>query len=263
MSTAQDLSLVFAAGVFATFNPCGFAMLPAYITILINGQTVRVKPEILLARALQFSLLISLGVVSVFAFFAVAIFPFSTAVQRYLPVVTVLIGLLLIILGVLSLLGKSVYLKRLWNPNVAPTQRLRNIYLYGVTFALGSLSCTIGPFLAATSKALNLKFLELLRIYLFYALGISATIFVIALLALFSKSAINRVRNSVGIIEKISNVFLVLVGIYLIIFGLFETQFSHWVAPLKSVIDEAFAVQGKVIGYVNHLLQKIGILKSN
>lgn len=263
MSTAQDLSLVFAAGVFATFNPCGFAMLPAYITILISGQTQSVKPRIMLARAIQFSLLIALGIVSVFALFAVAIFPFTTAIQRFLPVVTVLIGSLLVTLGVLSLLGKSVYLRRLWSPNVAPTRRVRNIYLYGVTFALGSLSCTIGPFLAATSKALNLKFLEVLRTYLFYALGISATIFVIALFALFSKSAINKVRNSVKIIETISNVFLVFVGLYLIIFGVYETQFSHFVEPLKNLIDKAFALQGEVIGLVNDLLQRIGVLKAN
>jgi cytochrome c biogenesis protein CcdA len=77
MSSTQDLSLVFAAGVFATFNPCGFAMLPAYLTMLINSSTKQATPAQLALRAIQFASLMSLGVISVFAVFAAVIFPIN------------------------------------------------------------------------------------------------------------------------------------------------------------------------------------------
>ena len=98
----------------------------------------------------------ALGIISVFALFAIAIFPISTSILAYLPIATITIGALLIAVGIATLSGKSPYLKKLWSPNTAPSARLKSLYLYGVTFALGSVSCTIGPLLAATSKALEL-----------------------------------------------------------------------------------------------------------
>jgi cytochrome c biogenesis protein CcdA len=256
----SDLSIVFAAGVFATFNPCGFAMLPAYMTMLISSQRESESLPKLVGKALQFAALMALGIVTIFALFAVVIFPISTSIQAYLPIATITIGVLLIAVGVATLSGRSPYLKKLWSPNTAPSTRLKSLYLYGVTFALGSISCTIGPLLAATSKALELTFLESLRIYLIYATGISVTIAILALIALFSQKTLSKIRNSMKIIEIASSAFLVLVGLYLIIFGLYETQYSNLVEPLHSVITQVFSVQGQVVSFINSILTAIGIL---
>lgn len=256
----SDLSIVFAAGVFATFNPCGFAMLPAYMTMLISSHRESESLPKLVGKALQFAALMALGIVTIFALFAVVIFPISTSIQAYLPIATITIGVLLIAAGVATLSGRSPYLKKLWSPNTAPSTRLKSLYLYGVTFALGSISCTIGPLLAATSKALELTFLESLRIYLIYATGISVTIAILALIALFSQKTLSKIRNSMKIIERASSAFLVLVGLYLIIFGLYETQYSNLVEPLHSVITQVFSVQGQVVSFINSILTAIGIL---
>ncbi|CAN2181520.1 CcdA Cytochrome c biogenesis protein [Candidatus Nanopelagicaceae bacterium] len=255
-----DLSLVFAAGVFATFNPCGFAMLPAYMTMLLTSQRDSESLPKLVVKALQFAVLMALGIISVFALFAVAIFPISTSIQAYLPIATITIGALLIAVGIATLSGKSPYLKKLWSPNTAPSERLKSLYLYGVTFALGSVSCTIGPLLAATSKALELTFVESLRIYLIYALGISVTIAVLALIALFSQATLGRIRKSMKLIERISSLFLILVGFYLIVFGLYETKFSNWVEPLHALIDQVFSLQSHVVDFVNSILTTLGVL---
>jgi len=256
----SDLSLVFAAGVFATFNPCGFAMLPAYMTMLISSQRASESLPKLIGKALQFAFLMALGIITIFALFAVVIFPISTSIQAYLPIATITIGLLLIAVGAATLSGRSPYLKKLWSPNTAPSTRLKSLYLYGVTFALGSVSCTIGPLLAATSKALELSFFESLRIYLVYALGISITIAILALVALFSQATLGKIRNSMKIIERISSTFLIIVGLYLIIFGLYETKYSSWVAPLHSVINQVFSLQGHVVSFINSILSAVGIL---
>ena len=256
----SDLSLVFAAGVFATFHPCGFAMLPAYMTMLISSQRESESLPKLFGKAVQFAALMALGIITIFALFAVVIFPISTSIQAYLPIATITIGLLLIAVGVATLSGRSPYLKKLWSPNTAPSTRLKSLYLYGITFALGSVSCTIGPLLAATSKALELSFLESLRIYLVYASGISVTIAILALIALFSQKTLGKIRNSMKVIEVISSLFLILIGLYLIIFGIYETQYSNLVAPFTDVITSIFQLQGKFIEWLTALLTSFKIL---
>lgn len=256
----SDLSIVFAAGVFATFNPCGFAMLPAYMTMLISSQRESESLPKLIGKALQFAVLMALGIITIFALFAVVIFPISTSIQAYLPIATITIGLLLIAVGVATLSGRSPYLRKLWSPNTAPSTRLKSLYLYGVTFALGSVSCTIGPLLAATSKALELTFSESLRIYLVYALGISVTIAILALITLYSQATLGKIRNSMKIIERISSAFLIIVGLYLIIFGLYETKYRDLVEPLHLVINQVFSLQGHVVSFINSILAAIGIL---
>jgi cytochrome c biogenesis protein CcdA len=260
MTSSQSLALIFSAGVFATFNPCGFAMLPAYLTMLISSAPQEMSPIKIALRALQSAALMALGVISIFAIFGTLIFPISTSIQAYLPIITISIGAILIYLGIASLAGKAPVLRKLWSPNVAPSSNVKSLYLYGVTFALGSISCTIGPLLAATSSSLNLGFVKTLRAYLFYALGISATITVIALLALYSQAALLRVKRSLRTIELVSSIFLTLVGIYLIIFGIYETQYASLIQPFRGVIDGVFSIQGKFISWINSLLMTLGIL---
>jgi hypothetical protein len=62
------------------------------------------------------------------------------------------------------------------------------------------------------------------------------------------------------IIELVSAVFLIAVGAYLIIFGMYEIQGSDLASPLTNLITWIFQLQGKIVGAVNSLLIGIGIL---
>ena len=84
---------------------------------------------------------------------------------------------------------------------------------------------------------------------------------VIALIALFSQATLGKVRNSIRMIEVISSAFLIAIGFYLIIFGIYETQYSGNLGPLADLITWFFQLQGKVVSAVNSLLMTIGILK--
>ena len=61
------VGLAFVAGMVAAFNPCGFAMLPAYLTLVIdpqnNGQLTAVR------RALAATASMALGFLVVFGSF--------------------------------------------------------------------------------------------------------------------------------------------------------------------------------------------------
>ena len=42
------IGLAFAAGLVAALNPCGFAMLPAYLLLVVRGQQSDLLPEAVL-----------------------------------------------------------------------------------------------------------------------------------------------------------------------------------------------------------------------
>jgi cytochrome c-type biogenesis protein len=255
------LTVAFVAGVFATFNPCGFAMLPAYLSLAILDSSDESHRRIRIVKALKFSGLMGLGIVGVFALFSLIIFPISTAIQKYLPYVTVLIGLVILTFGLALIFKGPVLLKKIWSPNVSPTGNWRTYILYGVTFALGSISCTIGPFLAVTSTSLGGTYLESLLSYIFYGLGFTITIACLAIATALSRDLlIKRIRGAGGLLEKFMGGLMVVVGLYLIYFAVYELSLQYGWGISQSITDVAFSIQGWIINQVSALLSGLGLL---
>lgn len=253
-------TIALVAGIFATFNPCGFAMLPAYLTFIILGADPKKKQREVFADAVKFSAFMGLGILAVFSLFAAAIIPFASSIQEYLPIFTLLIGLLLMAAAISLLLGKNFPSAKLWSPAISPTGKTFTFIGYGVTFALGSISCTIGPFLAITNSALaSANLAEILLTYLAFGLGISLTIAVLALITATSNQFLQRhIRKVSRVISVTSAVVLLFVGLYLLYFAWYELQLSS-AQDSNTVMSAAFKAQGWIISQVNSILQAIGL----
>ena len=261
MTVDTAFTIAFVAGVFATFNPCGFAMLPAYLSLAILDAQKLTSRRTQIFKALKFSGLMGLGIVGVFAIFSLVIFPISTSIQKYLPYVTSFLGLLILLFGATLIFKGPVLLKKIWSPNVPPTGSWSTYILYGVTFALGSISCTIGPFLAVTSTALGASLVESLLTYVFYGLGFVATISILAIFTALSKDLlIKKIRGAGGALEKFMGGLMALIGLYLIYFGINELAFQYGFGFNQSIADFAFSIQGAIIEFVTKILTAIGLL---
>jgi cytochrome c biogenesis protein CcdA len=261
MTVDTAFTIAFVAGVFATFNPCGFAMLPAYLSLAILDAQKLTSRRTQIFKALKFSSLMGVGIVGVFAIFSLVIFPISTSIQKYLPYVTSLLGLLILLFGAALIFKGPVLLKKIWSPNVPPTGSWVTYILYGVTFALGSISCTIGPFLAVTSTALGASLVESLLTYIFYGLGFVATISILAIFTALSKDLlIKKIRGAGGALEKFMGGLMALIGLYLIYFGINELAFQYGFGFNQSIADFAFSIQGAIIEFVTKVLTAIGLL---
>ena len=148
------MGLAFGAGLVAALNPCGFAMLPAYLALVVRGEDVGRRTAV--GRALAATTAMAAGFLVVFAGFGLLTVSAATAVQRYLPYVTVLIGIVLVALGIWLLVGREItVLRGLPRARWAPTARLGSMFAYGISYAIASLSCTVGPFLAVTAAGLR------------------------------------------------------------------------------------------------------------
>ena len=147
------VALAFVAGMVAAFNPCGFAMLPAYLTLVIDPQSGGQLAAV--GRALAATAAMALGFLAVFGSFGLLTVSVASTVQRYLPYVTLVIGVGLVVAGAWLLSGRELRAPNLAGGRWAPTARLGSMFGYGVGYAIASLSCTIGPFLAVTGSSLR------------------------------------------------------------------------------------------------------------
>ena len=234
-------SIAILAGMLAAFNPCGFAMLPAYLGVQILGQSTDEKGNYL--RALKFSFGMGAGLLATFTAFGFLVIPFAGAIERYLPWVTIAIALVLLVTGIAIFMGKTIGLTSLFRPSIAPTQGLWSQVGYGVTYALASLSCTIGPFLAVTATAIrSSSWFEVLITFALYGAGMSAIVLLLALLtASTSQKFIIWTKQKGKLLERLIAGFLILVSIYLFSYGVFEIRVasgdlsSNWL--IGSAVD--------------------------
>jgi cytochrome c biogenesis protein CcdA len=251
----------------AALNPCGFAMLPAYLLLVVRGQQSGEQssaPRALasIGRALAATVGMALGFLTVFGLFGVLTISAGSTVQRYLPYVTALIGLVLLLLGIWLLSGRELtaLTPRPFGARWAPTVRLGSSYGYGVSYAIASLSCTVGPFLAVTAAGFRAgggSVVGGVAIYLAYIAGLTLIVGVLAVGAATASSALaDRLRRALPFVNRISGVLLVLVGLYVGYYGLYEVRLfsastSAQANPQDAVITAAGRLQGALAGWVN------------
>jgi cytochrome c biogenesis protein CcdA len=253
----QDLlGLAFGAGLVAAINPCGFAMLPAYLTLVVRGEGTGQLTAV--GRALAATAAMTLGFLTVFGVFGLLTVSVASTVQRYLPYVTVLIGIALVALGIWLLSGRELTLfmpdRFARSARWAPTARLGSMFGYGVSYAIASLSCTVGPFLAVTGAGFGGgPVVGHLSIYLAYAAGFSLIVGVLAIAVAFASSAlIDRLRRILPYVNRISGALLVLVGLYVGYYGFYEVRlFTANGNPNDPVIAAAGRLQGVLAGWVH------------
>ena len=230
-------------------------MLPAYLVLVIRGAGA---PTGLAAvgRAVAATVGMGLGFLTVFGLFGALTISAGTAVQRYLPYLVVAIGIVLVALGIWLLLGRELTLlsPRLPGGRRAPTARLGSMYGYGVSYAIASLSCTVGPFLAVTAAGLRRgSLIGSASVYLAYIAGLTLVVGVLAVAAAVASSAVvNRLRRLLPFVARISGALLVIVGLYVGYYALYEIRLNtaHG-PPSDALLAAAGRVQGSLAGWVH------------
>jgi cytochrome c biogenesis protein CcdA len=255
--------LAFAAGLVAALNPCGFAMLPAYLVLVVRGEDAGDRQardtstgSAAVARALAATAGMGLGFLTVFGLFGALTISAGATVQRYLPYLVAAIGIVLVALGIWLLLGRELTLltPRFTGRRWAPTARLGSMYGYGVSYAIASLSCTVGPFLAVTAAGLRRgSLIGSASIYLAYIAGLTLVVGVLAVAAAVASSAVvNRLRQILPYVKRISGALLVLVGLYVGYYAVYEIRLhsAHGFQP-DALLTAAGRVQGTLAGWVH------------
>ncbi|MEI2717436.1 MAG: cytochrome c biogenesis protein CcdA, partial [Candidatus Nanopelagicales bacterium] len=96
-------ALAFTAGVLAAFNPCGFALLPTYLTMFLSGR----QGGSGVVRALAVGAWVTAGFVLTFGVVGIAVSALSVRFGTWLSVVTVVLGVGLVAVGSFMLSGRD------------------------------------------------------------------------------------------------------------------------------------------------------------
>ncbi|MFB9251473.1 cytochrome c biogenesis CcdA family protein [Sphaerisporangium melleum] len=242
------LALAFTAGTVAAINPCGFAMLPAYLTLLLAGDGVDRRGP--LVRALVLAAAMTAGFVTVFGGFGVAISALAVTAGRYLPWATLVVGALLAGLGAWTLSGRELLLRVSGPATGRPSTAPLSLYGYGLSYAVASLSCTVGPFLAVTSASVSGGgVLGGAAAFVAYALGMGLVVAVLSLaVALARATVVARLRRLLPYVSRAGGALLVLAGVYVLYYGWYELRVLGGAEADDPVVGAVTRVQGLISG---------------
>lgn len=244
------------AGMLAVLNPCGFALLPGYLALLVSRDEQIARDEhgrppgmlASLGRALATTAAMTSGFVLVFAGFGLIVAPLALTVEPYLPWVTVVIGVALVGLGAWLLTGRELTLLLPKPSPGRPTRSLRWALNYGLSYAVASLSCTIAPFLALTTSALrSTSFLGVIGIFLAYAAGMGLVIGVLTVgVALARDGIATRLRAALPYVNRAGGALLLLAGAYVTYYGFFEIRVLSGNTARDPIVGAATQVQAQL-----------------
>lgn len=219
------LAYAFTAGLVATVNPCGFPMLPAYLSYFVGADDEDPGPVALrVLRAVGAAVAVSVGFFIVFVGLGLPINAGRTWIYRVMPWLTIVIGVTLVGLGVAMLLG---YRLKVALPRLERGGRSRaagSMVVFGISYAIASLSCTLPVFLTVVANRPNATSGALT--FVAYALGMSVVLMVLSVtLALARGGMVRRLRGILPYVDRIAGTFLILAGCYLV---------YYWVVNLSS-----------------------------
>ncbi|MDP9410738.1 MAG: cytochrome c biogenesis protein CcdA [Actinomycetota bacterium] len=225
LSGALPLGLAFGAGMVAAVNPCGFAMLPAYLSLYLGANEEDFAKRSSLMRLLSALLVgatVSSGFVLLFAASGLAISAGGSALLALMPALGTVIGAALVLIGLWMLAGRTLYTgvferlaSRVGDPGAVS---MRGFFLFGLAYGAASLSCTLPVFLAVIGSSLATGgVLAGAGQFLGFGLGMAAVLMVLTLaLAFFKQGLVKWLRRAVPYVQLASAVLLVLAGAYII-----------------------------------------------
>ncbi|MER7456976.1 cytochrome c biogenesis protein CcdA [Micromonospora sp. NPDC126480] len=250
--------LALGAGLLAAVNPCGFALLPAYLSMLVlgDGPADARGPLAPVGRALALTAAMTVGFVAVFGAFGLLAGPAADALASRLPWVSVAIGLALVAAGGWLLAGRAL-------PALAPRMASgpevrRNFFsmvLFGAAYAIASLGCTIGPFLAVVVAGFRAGSpLAGAGLFVAYAIGMGLMVGAAALaVALARESLVRRTRRAAPLLGRVAGLLLMLTGGYVAWYGWYEIRLFAGGDAGDPVIDAAGRAQSALSGWVDGL----------
>jgi len=251
------LTLAFGAGMLAAVNPCGFAMLPAYLSFFV-GQEGDERGGLARAgvRALGVGAALTAGFMVVFGVMGIVISQVSHAVQDALKYFTIGIGLALVVLGIYLLSGRQLNLRGPKLQKGGDSRQIGSMFLFGVSYATASLTCTIGPFLSVTSFAFNDGgAVRGSLVFVSYALGMGALITALTVaVALARGGVVAGFRKAMRWVNPASGVLVLLAGLYMAYYGWYEVRLDRSDTVVKDpIIDRAIKLQSSISSWIDQV----------
>ena len=229
LAAVLPFGFAFGVGMVAAVNPCGFAMLPSYLSLYLGAHEEEFGKRssvTRLLRALLVGATVSSGFVLLFGLAGLVISAGGTLLLEVMPALGIVIGGVLVLVGLWMLVGGTLhagsferFAGRMGDPrNVS----VPGFFLFGLTYGAASLSCTLPAFLAVVGSSLaSGGVLAGAGRFFGFGLGMAAVLVSLTLaLAFFKQGLVRWLRRAVPYVRLASAILLVLAGAYVIFYWL-------------------------------------------
>ena len=208
----SSLAFIFTAGALALFSPCGFPMLPGYISYYMG-----VKAS--LEKTVAGGVACTLGLLTVFSAIGVVVSTLGSLISRYIPLLELVAGLLVILMGVSMIF--EIRFPTFFTISRAPRQRgIIGVFLYGVLYGLATLGCSAPIFFSMLFYAFASGGpLYGIVTFVVYAIGMGLPIVITTILVAGAKKfMLERMVKMIPWFQKASGIILIIIGAYLLYF---------------------------------------------
>ena len=255
------LALAFTAGMFAVVNPCGFAMLPAYLSFFL-GDDSDDTPAPSVLRAVTVGVSVSAGFAALFAVVGLIVRHISGQVLRWTPWLSVVIGVVLVVMGIALSAGWQLKLRLPRLDRGGRTRGVVSMAGYGASYAVVSLGCTLPTFLTYVAATLTRTSLASgAAVFLAYAVGFTTLVTALSVAtALTRRSLLVTMRRVIPYVQRGSGALLIVAGAYVSYFGWYELYrlgdpdpivdlVTGWSADIQAALSSAGATRlGALLG---------------
>lgn len=212
---AVPVSVALAAGGLAVCNPCGFPLLPAFLSFYLGAdeQTLPRAPTRIF-QGLLIGGLVSVGFLGLFAVIGLPVSFGVALVARAVPWAGLATGALLTLAGLIALSGRRVALPLHLHVAVRRERRVGAMLFFGVGYGAASLGCTLPLFLTLIAASSGP---DKLTVFAAYATGTAIVLMALAVLVALAREGVARaVRPALRYMPRIAGLLLVIAGGYLV-----------------------------------------------
>lgn len=247
------LAIAFASGMLATVNPCGFAMLPAYLGFFlgVDGGDRDVRASV--SRSLGVGLSVSAGFLTVFSVVGLAIYHLSASVDRWTPWATMTIGAGLFVMGIAMLRGYEPIVRLPKLERGGKERSGRSMFVFGLSYAIASISCALPLFtnaVAGTFRRENLP--SSIAVFVAYGLGMTLVLLSLTVsMGMARRSLVRGLRRALPYVTRVSGLLLIVAGAYLAHYGWYERQVRDGDLTGSTAVDTVTGWSDSIARWVN------------
>jgi cytochrome c biogenesis protein CcdA len=208
------VSIALVAGGLAVVNPCGFPLLPAFLSFYLGADDEKLpRAPTRILQALLVGVLVATGFLGVFALVSLPISFGVGLVARAVPWAGLTTGALLALAGMFALSGRRLSLPMHVHVPVKRERHLAAMLVFGVGYGAASLGCTLPLFLTLVAASVGAG---KLTVFAGYAIGTAIVLMALSVLVALAREAVTRaVRPALPFMGRISGLLLLVAGGYL------------------------------------------------
>ncbi|MBH52183.1 MAG: hypothetical protein CL785_03400 [Chloroflexi bacterium] len=217
----MDLPVIYAisAGMLALVNPCGAAMLPAYIGYQLIGSNAQIPFYWAITKGIINGSVSTLGFITIFGSVGIIIVSGGRLIINYIPIAGLITGIIIVFLSLwLIISGQSLGIVMASRIGLDRGNNLVGVFLFGIAYAIVSLSCALPIFLVVVVSVMaNIGMIEGLGMFISYSFGMGLALIFITIISILSrKTAQEFVRIVLPYVNSAGKILLLGAGLYII-----------------------------------------------